>query len=476
MTKQTINLGTGELTGDGESIRSAFDKVNDNFDEVYARNLNTDAQTLALVGDMLSISDGNSVDLSAYLDDTQFSGDYDDLTNKPDLSALSGNLFVGNTQGDHVGSVFSNDSSTQIVDATNKIFNGTLAGNVDGDVTGSVFGDDSTLLVDGVNSKIVGDIETASLRTSDNNIALGNSAGFTNQGTYGIALGFGAGDTNQGIAAIGIGYTAGQTTQGASAIAIGISSGNTSQGTNGVAIGYQAGMTDQLAEAVAIGTQAGLTGQNAGAIAIGTAAGETSQGIYSIAVGRSSGNSNQGGQAVAVGDLAGKTDQGAATVAIGANAGQTGQDAHAIAIGFYAGQTGQGARAIAIGFYAGQTSQADNSIIINATGSILNNTQEDSFVVKPIRSAVGTTILGYDAGTGEITHNASIPYPANAGVVWDGSTPSTVDVALDRLASYTQDFAVSTDAHWADPNPADITDAINRLAAAIYALNGNTGI
>jgi hypothetical protein len=35
MAKQTINLGTGELTGDGESIRSAFDKVNDNFDEVY---------------------------------------------------------------------------------------------------------------------------------------------------------------------------------------------------------------------------------------------------------------------------------------------------------------------------------------------------------------------------------------------------------------------------------------------------------
>ena len=72
--------------------------------------------------------------------------------------------------------------------------------------------------------------------------------------------------------------------------------------------------------------------------------------------------------------------------------------------------------------------------------------------------------------------SGTIPYPANAGVVWDGNAPTTVDVALDRLASYTQDFAVSTDAHWADPNPADITDAINRLAAAIYALNGNTGI
>lgn len=36
MAKQTINLGTSELTGDGESIRSAFGKVNDNFDEVYS--------------------------------------------------------------------------------------------------------------------------------------------------------------------------------------------------------------------------------------------------------------------------------------------------------------------------------------------------------------------------------------------------------------------------------------------------------
>ena len=111
-------------------------------------------------------------------------------------------------------------------------------------------------------------------------------------------------------------------------------------------------------------------------------------------------------------------------------------------------------------------------------------------------------MLMYDATTGEVTHTASpvitgditgsvfgddstllvdavngvIPYPANAGVSWDGVAPTTVDGALDRLASYTQDFAVSTDAHWADPDPAGITDAINRLAAAIYALNGNTGI
>lgn len=35
MAKQTINIGSGELQGDGESIRSAFDKINQNFDELY---------------------------------------------------------------------------------------------------------------------------------------------------------------------------------------------------------------------------------------------------------------------------------------------------------------------------------------------------------------------------------------------------------------------------------------------------------
>ena len=36
MSKQLINVGTGELVGDGEPIRSAFVKINSNFDEVYA--------------------------------------------------------------------------------------------------------------------------------------------------------------------------------------------------------------------------------------------------------------------------------------------------------------------------------------------------------------------------------------------------------------------------------------------------------
>lgn len=35
MAKKTINLGTGPNTLDGDKVRTAFGKVNDNFDELY---------------------------------------------------------------------------------------------------------------------------------------------------------------------------------------------------------------------------------------------------------------------------------------------------------------------------------------------------------------------------------------------------------------------------------------------------------
>jgi hypothetical protein len=35
MAKQLIDIGSTELAGDGESIRSAFGKINENFTEIY---------------------------------------------------------------------------------------------------------------------------------------------------------------------------------------------------------------------------------------------------------------------------------------------------------------------------------------------------------------------------------------------------------------------------------------------------------
>ena len=43
MAKQTIGIGSAANDGTGDPLRTAFDKVNDNFDEVYGNNFVTNA-------------------------------------------------------------------------------------------------------------------------------------------------------------------------------------------------------------------------------------------------------------------------------------------------------------------------------------------------------------------------------------------------------------------------------------------------
>lgn len=43
MAKQTVNIGTTANDGTGDQLRNAFDKLNDNFDEVYGNNFVTQA-------------------------------------------------------------------------------------------------------------------------------------------------------------------------------------------------------------------------------------------------------------------------------------------------------------------------------------------------------------------------------------------------------------------------------------------------
>lgn len=47
MAKQTINIGSAELAGDGESLRSAFSKTNENFDELYTLTAGSDLSNVS---------------------------------------------------------------------------------------------------------------------------------------------------------------------------------------------------------------------------------------------------------------------------------------------------------------------------------------------------------------------------------------------------------------------------------------------
>lgn len=89
-----------------------------------------------------------------------------------------------------------------------------------GDFNGSVFADDSSLLVDSVAGKIVGDVETSRLRTTETKIALGLAAGEINQGTNAIAIGQNAAQLNQGNDAIAIGRSAVASNQTAGSIVL----------------------------------------------------------------------------------------------------------------------------------------------------------------------------------------------------------------------------------------------------------------
>jgi len=243
--------------------------------------------------------------------------------------------------------------------------------------------------------------------TAGDAVAFGQDAGLTNQGLYAVAIGETAGNTSQGLYGVAVGQEAGSNIQGYGAVAVGSSAGYDTQGTQAVAIGIYAGYITQGANSVAVGQNAGHASQGINAVAIGYLAGNSSQGVYTVAIGNSAGQTSQGSESIAIGSTAGQTTQGAFSVAVGLNAGRTSQGGLAVALGYNAGLTSQGQEAVAIGYGAGQTSQGNNSIILNATGSALNQTTANTFTVKPVRQANTANAMYYDASTGEITYDTA---------------------------------------------------------------------
>ena len=193
---------------------------------------------------------------------------WDEATDKWTLGTetLVAATFEGNVTGSITGDTAGTHTGPVVGDVTGNAA-GAHTGTFDGDMTGSVYADDSGILVDGVNAKIIGDIDTASLRTSEDRIALGEVAGI-----------------GQAYGAIAIGPYAGYTDQGWQTVAVGTSAGSSNQGDAGTAVGRFAGQNDQGMSAVAIGNRAGRETQGADAIAIGQLAGETNQATNSIVI------------------------------------------------------------------------------------------------------------------------------------------------------------------------------------------------
>jgi hypothetical protein len=313
-------------------------------------------------------------------------------------------------------------------------------------------GNNSGQNTQGANSIAIG-TNAGNIVQQQNSIAIGNQAGQNTQGTATIAIGSTAGQNGQSVNGISIGIQAGQNTQGPNAVAIGLNAGRNSQGGSCVAIGNNAGAGTQGAQAIAIGRFVGIAAQGTNSVGIGNTAAQATQGSGAVAIGFQSGNSLQGNNTVAVGNSSGQNNQGSASVAIGFQAGLNNQASNAIAIGvnaglssqaFYglavgfqagqgtqgtfgigigvqagqfgqgtlavafgvnAGNVNQGTLAIAIGNNAGFTGQHGKSIVINASGNVLNSDKTSATFINPIAERGTTTnglVMYHDTVTSEV--------------------------------------------------------------------------
>jgi hypothetical protein len=183
-------------------------------------------------------------------------------------------------------------------------------------------------------------------------------------------------------------------------------------------------------------------------IALGENAG-LNQAYRAVAIGASAGSEDQGTRAVAIGGQAGELRQSNYGVAVGASAAYFEQGDSAVAIGDNAGQSSQGDYAIAVGHYAGHNNQSANSIILNASGAILNGAAA-GFYVNPVRSTASSARpVVYDTTTKELFYtstlefiNSTISTSDSSGLTVDVQTTFNTDVTVENDLNVTQRLRV----------------------------------
>lgn len=245
-TAQTGNGGNGSPGGANTQIQyndsgSFGGSVGFTFNEVS--NLVNMPGNLTVVGDG---DFGNLVEAN-YLTGTLTTAAQPNVTSLGTLSSLtvSGNISAGNVSATSFIGAFANGNSNVSIPAANGNVNISAAGNA------------NVLVTTGTGVNIAGTLNATgvttlySLRTRDDQIALGNNAqNNAPTGAFAIAIGVSAGESNQGVQSIAIGESAGDLNQANKAIAIGTQAGLTNQGANSIAIGAFAGNLNQHSNSI----------------------------------------------------------------------------------------------------------------------------------------------------------------------------------------------------------------------------------
>jgi len=190
-------------------------------------------------------------------------------------------------------------------------------------------------------------------------------------------------------------------------IYIGTNSGNrASIKSNLIAIGTNTATLTNVNDTrtIVIGHEAAssltLATPGSNTIIIGTSAALQSAGDNRVVIGRGAGQAGIANNVVTIGSVAG-TWPGDDSISIGTGAGSllTSQT-NAIAIG-------SGSQAFSNSIAIGGSAQSNvvNSIVLNATGSVLTQTTANTFTVKPVRNVLTGNAMFYNSSTGEISYD-----------------------------------------------------------------------
>ena len=129
MAQELINIGAQADDGTGDTIRNAGLKINNNFDELYARDIGTDPSNLG-VNLAPSVSGANDLGTTPQRWGTVFVKDFIDIGNGSTITVNADGEFVFNkpivstvaVKNDIVGSIFADDSSIAFNAQTNTFF------------------------------------------------------------------------------------------------------------------------------------------------------------------------------------------------------------------------------------------------------------------------------------------------------------------------------------------------------------------
>ena len=175
MAKLTVNIGQSANDRQGDNLRTAFSKINGNFDEIYLSVDSLTSQVAAIQsGGSTNSASGNTIvgdiqgsviaeDSTVLVDGVGGAIDAGNLTGA--LPAIDGSALTGVVASSlPANATFTNLTANGVIDFTSSRidFDGAQFSNFPSslktDINGSIFADDSTLLVDGVNGIIPGSV------------------------------------------------------------------------------------------------------------------------------------------------------------------------------------------------------------------------------------------------------------------------------------------------------------------------------